>query len=277
MPELPELEGFKYYIEQHCLKKTIKDVVVDEAKILQGISAASFKKNLVGHSFANVQRYGKYLVIALTTSDEKLVFHFALTGSLNYVKKAQEKVRFSAIHYLFSDGSALYFTVIRKFAKTWLVKNIKAMKAITSLGPDALELSWQEFIKLADNNSKKNIKAFLMDQKVIAGIGNEYSDEILFQAGVDPHHAIKDLSQDRLKKIYNEMRTILEFVTKLRIKEVAQEAPEFFTQHDRAVLPKSYLLSHRHIDMVCPKNKNHVIKKVKIAGRSAYYCPEDQT
>jgi formamidopyrimidine-DNA glycosylase len=116
-----------------------------------------------------------------------------------------------------------------------------------------------------------------MDQSAIAGIGNEYSDEILFQAGIDPHHRIGDLSKAMISKLYKKINSVLKYSTKIQIHaiRVANGKP-FFTKSNRELFPPSYLQAHRHIDKKCPKNKNHLLKKTTIAGRSSYYCPKDQ-
>ena len=157
------------------------------------------------------------------------------------------------------------------------VQSADDIKGIKELGPDALKVSATEFLDLAHKNVKKNIKVFLMDQKVIAGIGNEYSDEILYQAGIDPRHSIKDLSDAQIKKLYKKMHVVLEYATKVRVKSLNLLSKQrLFSPDDSKEFPKSYLQAHRHTDGKCPKNPKHSLKKVTIGGRSAYYCPVDQ-
>ena len=116
-----------------------------------------------------------------------------------------------------------------------------------------------------------------MDQSIISGIGNEYSDEILFQSGIDPHHTVKDLSSAQLKKIYLQMKKVLKYAIALRKKNVTKLSQgRMFSAHDNILFKSSYLQAHRHTDMLCPKDKTHKLKKVIIGGRSSYYCPKDQ-
>ena len=274
MPEIPELEAFKYIVKTHCLHKKINNVESLNKKLIK-ISFPVFKKELIGHTFDSTERKGKYLLIYM--SDGILVMHFALTGFLVYAKNSDEKVQFTCVKFIFNDDSVLHWISIRKFAKMWLVKNINEIKGLCELGVDALKVSKKEFLNLLHTYPTKNIKAFFMDQTILAGIGNEYSDEILFQAGIDPHHKIKDLSQRDYAKIYAQMQKVLKYAIELRIKDI-KKMPEqnFLSNKDRATFKSSYLQAHRHTDMVCPKNKNHRLKKVTIAGRSTYYCPQDQ-
>lgn len=277
MPELPELEGFKAYIDAHCLHKKISTIIATDASLIKQTTLAHFKKSLVGHSFSATQRLGKYLVITLNHSDNKVVMHFGLTGSLTYTKEEAQKVRFSKVSFIFTDHSVLHWIAIRKFEKIWLVKEINEISGIKKLGIDALAITKKQFLELLEKNKAKNIKALLMDQTKIAGIGNEYSDEILFQTGIDPRHAVKDLSDAARMKLYTWMRKVLKTSIKVQLnnaKKLAKSA--FFNVADRASFPPTYLQAHRHMDMHCPKHKNHTLKKVTVAGRTSYFCPKDQ-
>ena len=138
--------------------------------------------------------------------------HFGLTGFLIYSKNLKEKIRFSAINFIFKD-SVLHWMSVRKFEKIWLIKDLDELH-LNKLGTDALKISQKEFLDLCQKYKAKNIKTFLMDQEIISGIGNEYSDEILFQAAIDPHHTIKDLTKSELSKIYKEMNKVLKYSIK---------------------------------------------------------------
>ena len=276
MPELPEVEAFKSYFEVHCLNKVIAQVTCNDTRVIKGVSFATLKKDLVTRKFTHAHRRGKYLIIDISSTDQKLVMHFGLTGSLEYTKNIDLDVRFSVVQFIFKDHSVLHWNSIRKFEKIWLVDSLDDIKALKNLGPDALEITSKEFNIILEKNKTKNIKALLMDQTKIAGIGNEYADEILFQAGVDPHHAVKDLSKTAITKLYKQIHAVLAYAIKLQIKEIKKSVAAFFSDQDRETFKSSYLQAHRHIDMICPKNKKHTLKKATIAGRTTYYCPVDQ-
>lgn len=277
MPELPELEGFKAYIDAHCMHKKISNVTATDPNLIKKTSLAQFKKSLVGHNFSSTQRLGKYLVINLSNSDNKVVMHFGLTGSLTYTKDQDQKVRFSKVSFIFTDDSVLHWIAIRKFEKIWLVKDINEISGIKKLGIDALSITKKQLLELLEKNKAKNVKALLMDQTKIAGIGNEYSDEILFQAGIDPRHAVKDLSNAERTKLHEWMHKVLKTSIKVQLKNAKNLADTpFFNVADRASFPANYLQAHRHIDTHCPKHKNHTLKKITIAGRTSYFCPKDQ-
>lgn len=276
MPELPELEAFTHYVTIHCLHKPILGVSISDVRVLKGASSALFKKTLVGDAFASAERKGKFLIIHLQKSDKLLVMHFGLTGFLTYTKNAKEKVRFSTVAFEFKDHSVLHWNSVRKFERIWLVDSLADIKELKTLGPDPLKITAKAFSELLEKNRSKNIKALLMDQRCIAGIGNEYSDEILFQAGIDPHHTVKDLTPAQCKTLYKKMKSVLTYFKKVRLQHLATLEHGYFSKDDRAEFKASTLQAHRHVDMICPRNKNHTLKTASIAGRTSYYCPEDQ-
>lgn len=276
MPELPEVEAFKSYIESHCLQHTITRVSVGIPKVLQQVSSEQFQKALVSHQLTNVSRYGKYLVIKLSNSSQQVVLHFGMTGSLELTNTPDAKMRFSAISFTFNNQTNLHYKSVRKFEKVWLVDDITTIKSMHELGLDALKLSYADFVNIVTTYTTKNIKALLMDQKIIAGLGNEYCDEILFQAGIHPRHTVNSISASRLKILYKQIRSVLTYFIESSIKNIHKAAHEFPSRKNRLTFRSSYLQAHRHIDMICPKNKEHTLKKMTIAGRTTYYCPKDQ-
>lgn len=275
MPELPEVEAFREYINSQCKNKTIHEVDVLDSRVIKKVGTQTFKKYLVGKKFTKIERRGKYLILTIS-SGKQLIMHFGLTG-YPYIGQADQKVRFTCVEFEFTEDTCLYWCDVRKFGKLYLVQSADQIKGLHDLGPGALTIVGTEFLAIAHSNAKKNVKAFLMDQSIIAGIGNEYSDEILFQAGIDPHHKIKDLSDTELKKIYQCMRRILLFAIKIRVNQLKSlKKQKVFSTEDTVDFPKSYLQFHRHGDGKCPKDLKHKLKKVTIAGRSSYYCPIDQ-
>ena len=206
-----------------------------------------------------------------------IIMHFGLTGGLAYKKHADEKVKYAKVIFIFSDGSALHWTNRRKFGSIWMVKDLNTITGLQNIGPNPLKLTQAQFIKLAKEHANKNVKSFFMDQNIISGIGNEYSDEILFQAGIDPHRTIEDLSKSDLTRLYKKTQEILKYSINLRKKYLKKmDEIQYFSNADRSTFKPSYLQAHRHTDNKCPKNSTHTLKKVKIGGRSAYYCPKDQ-
>jgi formamidopyrimidine-DNA glycosylase len=277
MPELPELEAFKTYVKKNALNKKISHVDVDSKNLIKKITFGDFKKALLQKKFTDVDRKGKFLIIHINDSPLKLIIHFGLTGTFIFTKKKNQKVKYSQVTFIFLDDEALHWINKRKFGAVWLLKNINEIDEIKDLGPDPLSLTKKQFLILLEEHKTKNIKTFFMDQSIIAGIGNEYADEILFQAGIDPHHTIEDLTNKQREKLYDTMNSVLKYAIKLRKNNIQHMGViDFFSKEDKKTFDSSYLQAHRNTDNLCPKNSDHTLKKVSIDSRTTFYCPEDQ-
>lgn len=265
MPELPELEHFKRYFNRTAARKKIDHIRCSDKALLKGGTLATLNKKLHGKSFKRAERRGKFLIVGITGTDEKVIFHFGLTGFLHY-KKARDKkgAAYTKVAFVFTNGDELQWINKRKFGRVYVVPDPMKIKTLKTMGPDASSISSKTFYALLEDKQKSNIKSFLMDQSSIAGIGNDYSNEILFQAGIRPQTNIKDLTKAQQKRLYTTMKRILKKAVHLSIIEREEQ------------FPKSWLLAHKK-DMRCPKNKNHRLKKATVGGRSAYYCPIDQS
>ncbi|GAJ24361.1 unnamed protein product, partial [marine sediment metagenome] len=189
MPELPDVESFKRYFKKISLNKKIIDIKSSAPELIKKVSFKDFKQRLMGRSFEDAFRRGKFLIIKVKGISERLIIHFGMTGDLHYVKQGKERKgedRFTRLCFKFVNGYELRWINMRKLGKIYLTES-KKIKLIEEIGPEPLELSEDGFLKLLTNYKQKNLKAFLMNQRNIAGIGNIYSDEILFQAKISPH------------------------------------------------------------------------------------------
>lgn len=262
MPELPEVESFKRYFKNTSLNKRIVDIECQDKNLIKAIGFSKFKKGLIGKSFEEASRRGKFLIVEIKSAPEKLILHFGMSGGFYYLKQNQSsggEDKFSRLVFKFENGGRLHWLNMRKFGKTYLVKEPNQIRLIREMGPEPLELSRTDFFRLLEEHNQKNIKAFFLDQRDIAGIGNIYSDEILFKTKISPHRRIETLSSDEKSKIYQTMIKILKRAIQI------MSAKEVFAP--------SWLISHRGKDMRCPKNKNHQLRREIIAGRAAIYCP----
>ncbi len=275
MPEMPEVEAFKKYIENTSLQKSISDIQTDSKSLIKGATFDDFKQVLQGKSFKKVERHGKYLILFINDFDKKIIMHFGLTGMPLYANK-DKKSSYSFVKFIF-DNHALFWITQRKFGSIWLVDRVDDFEEVNELGPDPLHISRNQFIELLNKHRRKNIKSLLMDQRLISGIGNEYSDEILFQAGIDPHRKVQDISEAEKRVLYEKMHKVLDYAITLREKYAkGLDERHFFADEDEKLFKSNYLQAHRHGDKKCPKNELHVLKKAKIGGRTAYYCPKEQ-
>ena len=186
MPELPDVEIFKRVLARSALRKTIERVVVNDKRILGKLAAQTFISRLQGARLVAARRYGKHLLASIDRGGW-LTLHFGMTGALHFVPKPDQEPPFTRVRLDFANDGSLAYTNKRMIGRVGLIENPADFIADEKLGPDALDprLDLSAF-KAAVLGSKRDVKSVLMDQQIIAGIGNIYSDEILFQARINP-------------------------------------------------------------------------------------------
>lgn len=257
MPELPEVAYQKIYLESTSLHQQIVNVETGADKIFQS-PKKEFVDTLSGNELISSSQIGKYLLVELKKKGF-LVIHFGMTGKLDYFKH-DETHKHAQLTLTFDNGGKLSFICPRKFGKLFLTESIATFKQQQNLGPHATELKKADFHKLFEKK-KGNVKTALMDQSFIAGLGNLYVDEMLFQSGIHPKSKAENLEKSDLEIMYKNMIEVLETVTKCKSEGVA--------------VPDSYLRSQRTEGETCPKG-NGKIEMIKVGGRSTYFCPECQ-
>ncbi|MEA3560948.1 MAG: DNA-formamidopyrimidine glycosylase family protein, partial [Candidatus Omnitrophota bacterium] len=182
MPELPEVETIKKGLQRCILGKLIKKIEVDKPRIIKKPSLGEFKNQLRKKTFQKIIRRGKYLIFQLS-GRKFLVVHLRLTGQLIYGQKDSK----SRLNFLLSDGSYLNLNNRRMLAEVRLVNDYKNVSGIAKLGYEPLSREFNlDAFGRGIKKTRRKIKAVLMDQTFIAGIGNIYSQEALFRANVDP-------------------------------------------------------------------------------------------
>lgn len=261
MPELPDVEVFRQYIDATSLHQEIKGVDVRSQQVLEGLSVEELTAQLEGRSFESTNRHGKHLFVALDKAGY-LMLHFGMTGNLVYFKHMEKDPPHDRLLFTFANGYHLAYDSMRKLGEVQMVDSIESFVAEKELGPDALDpdLDLPAFRdRVADRQAM--IKPTLMDQESIAGIGNVYADEILFQAEVHPRTNAKDLAEETLDGIFRQMKDVL------RTAIDRNARPEDF--------PDSYVTPHRHEGGRCPICGTE-LQRVKVSGRSAYFCPNRQ-
>ncbi len=285
MPELPEVETIVRELRKKVVKRTFSDVWTDTPQIVkkpQNID--EFKKEIKGKTIKNVWRRGKNIIFDLS-ENKSLLIHQKLTGHLLFgywvldngcwkpkTKGPLEEKINTYIHLLFilDNNKMLALSDVRKFAKVelWEREGLLNSKEFKNLGPEPLDkrFTFQEFKKVLPKKGK--IKQVLMDQSVIAGIGNIYSDEILWEARVHPLKNVSDLSEQELKEIYQAIKKVLKTAIALKgesfsdFRRVSGEKGNF--DKERKVYQREGEKCFR-----C----GAIIQRVKMGGRSAHFCP----
>ncbi|MUP44683.1 formamidopyrimidine-DNA glycosylase [Gramella sp. BOM4] len=257
MPELPEISYYKKYVDSTALHNKIRSVHVPVPKLLQ-TSEKDAEEHLIGTEFTKAIRHGKYLFLE-SKNGNYLVFHFGMTGKFDFSHE-DDPPKYTAFYLMFEDGAKLFFICPRKLGKIYLTESKDDFLKEHSIGKDALDFSKDEFKHLL-YKKRGSIKGALTNQSLIAGIGNMYADEMLFQTGIHPKTSPSDLSEDEVNQLYDKMIEVLETVSD---RKASGES-----------LPDNYLTGHREPGADCPKS-NGKIEMMKISGRSTYFCPACQ-
>lgn len=255
MPELPEVETYARYFAQHALNQRIARVVVRDERILADIRKETFVRKLKGRAFTGVRRHGKHFFA--NAENAWLHLHFGMTGDLKYYRDAADEPRFAKVIFDFDNGAHLAFEDVRLFGLANIVDSPEAFIDARGLGPDPLERSFT-YKRFADILEKRRgaIKSLLMSQEIIAGLGNLYADEILFQSSIHPRRTIDRLRDAEKRAIYDAMRRILR------------------TALQRDLPPRS-LFHHREEGERCPKCGG-TLRRTVVFGRTTYYCATHQ-
>ena len=259
MPELPEVETFKRYLDSTSLHQRITNVDVRDAYVLKRVSARGLARRLKGRRFENSQRHGKHLFVR-ANRELWLRLHFGMTGSLEYLKDDEVAPKTARVIFRFADNCRLAFDDQRKFGEIELIEDVDEFLQTRGLGPDALDISLLQF-KTILRNHRGAVKAILLNQKLIAGIGNLYADEILFRARMHPATQAARLSDKDLRRLFRATGYVLEKAIALK------------TDFNR--LPKSWLLTHRGQQGKCPRC-GRALKSATVGGRTSWFCAHCQ-
>jgi formamidopyrimidine-DNA glycosylase len=257
MPELPDVEGFRAVVAAHGTGRTIRSVRVADPGVLRGVGARTLRDTLVGRSFGEPERYGKWLVVPLSCGPV-LLLHFGMTGSVTWESADAERHRHDRVTFGLDDGE-LRYRDMRKLRGIWLAADRDAAdRRLADVGPDALVISREEFARVVAG--RRRLKATLMDQSALAGLGNLLADEICWRARLNPRRRGDRLTEAEVRRLHAAMRRVL-----------------------RGAIPTGRVpgrpswLTGRREDPVpaCPRCGT-VLHHGRVAGRGTYWCPECQ-
>lgn len=259
MPELPDVETFKRYLDATALHQPVAGVRIGAPRLLRGLPPQALGQRLRRRSLESTRRHGKWL-FARAGGAGWLVLHFGMSGRLQYAKSAAALPPHPELLLRFANGAGLAYLAPRKLGRIDWTPDPDAYVADHAPGPDALALGRVGFRQRA-RGRRGGVKAWLMDQRALAGIGNLYSDEILFQAGIHPRRAVADLDEAALGRLYRAMRRVLR-------EAIAAGA-------DPRAMPANFLLRERSPGGRCPRC-GEALATTRAAGRTAWYCPRCQ-
>jgi formamidopyrimidine-DNA glycosylase len=259
VPELPDVEGFRRVLLDCGSRRSVTDIEVRDAGVLRGITEKRLRKELKGKHLGKAWRHGKWLFVP-TDGDPTLVFHFGMTGSLRCCDP-EEPIEAHDRVILTLDGTRnLCYRDQRKLQGVQLADDAAVNRILDGLGPDAGAVSREEFLELLSGR-RGAVKSALMDQSVIAGLGNLLCDEILWRARVAPRNPARNLDEKTLRRIHAAMDRVL--TTSVR---------------DGRVPPRRSWLTGRRDDSEpkCPRCGDP-LRSSRSAGRRTVWCPRCQT
>jgi formamidopyrimidine-DNA glycosylase len=255
MPELPDVEMFRRYIGATSLHQKIASVTVRDRRLLKDLSTRHLEQTLAGRAFEATARHGKFLFAAANGS-AWLVLHFGMSGNLDYGKR-REAGRHDRVIFHFTNEYSLAYVSQRRLGRVALTPAMERFVEENDLGPDAMDIDCADFASRI-RGSKAAVKSSLMNQRLVAGVGNIYSDEVLFQSRISPALAGNKLSEKQAKHLCRIMQRVLHAAV-----DRGADPTDF---------PASWLLPNRKQGRSCPRCAGR-IRKQKVAGRSAYWCP----
>lgn len=287
MPELPEVETVRIGLHGLLPGKVVQSVEHDTPKGFPN-APADVQAFLIGAAITDVKRRAKVLMIELSSA-YSLVIHLKMTGQLVFVS---QDTRFGAGHpsdslvhqlpdkstrveFTFTDGSKLFFNDQRKFGWVRLlptaeVPNIDFMKKV---GPEPLEASFtaEQFTERLMRRKNTNIKAALLDQTVVAGVGNIYADESLWGAKIHPSTLVKNISNEKFSRLFTE----LQFVLNLAIEKGGSSNHTYVNAEGKKGSYMNFARVFRREGLACPRCGT-TIEKLRVAGRGTHICPHEQ-
>ncbi len=272
MPEKPEVITVARKLEKRLIDRTIKSVEVYHNNMIDYPSVSDFKKNIKNQKIYDITTRGKWIV--MTLDDYYLLFHLRMEGKFFFRTKEDERNKHEHVIFTLNDDTELRFADVRKFGKVMLIEKDKiySMKPYTELGlePWDKELT-SEYLKEKYSKKSLPIKSVLLDQSIITGIGNIYADEILFLSRINPLCKAKDLTDKNRKDIIENTIKVLDKA----IEEGGTTIRSYTSSLGVTGNYQNFLMVHKREGEPC-KVCNSIIKRIKVGGRSTYFCPKCQ-
>jgi formamidopyrimidine-DNA glycosylase len=256
MPELPDVHGLRNAFARHASGKKVKGVSVD-SDIVRNCTPQALGRALRDRRFKDPTRWGKWLLCP--TGGPTLVLHFGMTGALVWSGDEPDRHAHDRMVITLADGELRYRNM-RKLGGVWIAPTEAEIKEITGpLGPDAYEISKREFLRSLKGR-RGSIKATLMNQRFVAGLGNLTVDETLWQARLAPKRTVGSLDEQEASALYVKMRKVL------------KESMQVGRVPDKT----TWITGARRGDSACPRCGTR-LKRTKVGGRTTYWCDNCQS
>ena len=270
MPELPEVETYRRELAPELTGRTIEKAEVRWPRIVAEPAPNVFCQNIQNKQFHLFERRGKYLLFSFYGSGT-LIIHLRMTGEIHIHPPSVEPDKHTHVRFWLDDGRTVHYRDMRKFGRLWLVDTPQTL--LSHLGPEPLDDDFSpEMLASQLAKRKSKIKSLLLDQSIIAGVGNIYADEALFRAGIDPRRLGSSLSLAEVTALYDEIRNVLQW----GIEKGGSSLQNYVRlgglkggfQHEHQVFRKT--------GQPCP-TCGHPIERIVITQRSTHFCRHCQT
>ncbi len=269
MPERPEVETVVRGLQATLPGRRIVDVRLGKTDFIEDPSA--LERELPGRRVRNVRRYGKFLVLSFDAAAKSeysgLLIHLGMTGQIVVCTPNTPVRPHTHVFMALDDGREFRYTDIRRFGEMRLLPNSPNGDGFETLGTDPLEATEREF-QTQLSGRRARIKALLLDQRVLRGMGNIYTDESLWRARIHPARVAADLSGKELRNLYRAVQWVLNEAIRLRGSSVSDYV-------DSEGQPGEFQLRHRVYQRTGKKcfRCGTAIERMIVAGRSSYFCP----
>ncbi len=276
MPELPEVETVARGLQREISGTKIVSVALGKTDFIDNPEAV--ERELPGRTVLRVERYGKFLLLRLSANEEAeegdeqaaLLVHLGMTGALMPKKVSEPQAKHTHVVMMLGDGRELRYVDPRRFGRIAYLAGDVLARELQRFGADPLETGLEEFARRI-HGRKARIKALLLDQSVLRGVGNIYADESLWKAKIHPAQLGAGLKREQVEQLYAALQRILKKAILLRGSSIsdfldAEGVPGEYQQHHRA---------YGREGKPCFRCKT-AVQRVIVAGRSSYFCPSCQ-
>lgn len=275
MPELPEVETIRRQLAQHVGGRTITDVEVLDPLLVDPEDPRSFEHRVSGRSIEGLRRTGKYLFVDLD-GGEALALHLRMTGQLLWSPaEPDEAVPHARAVFRIDDGSVITFADVRRFGRAWLLPPGRADRERAWGGRTGVDAMSPRFTAHGLGHSLSGrtaaIKALILDQRIVAGVGNIYADEALFRARIHPRRPGGSLSPAEVSRLHRAIRDRL----RMGISVGGASFDRYRDAHGGLGGMQDLFLVHRRRGEPCPRCRTTIEKGV-VAQRGTYWCPRCQ-
>lgn len=273
MPELPEVETVKRVLKPQLQGRTIKNIIVNRPEVIARPTAGEFCRRLSGQTISGMERRGKFLLILLDGGG-RLVVHLRMTGCLLAAPSEMPEEKHTHLIFQFNDGEELRFSDTRRFGRFWLLQNGETDRysGIEKLGKEPFDPALSaEYLTEHFGKRKKAVKECLLEQSVVAGIGNIYSDEILFAAKIYPARPANSLTEKEWVRLAKAIPQQLSYF----IEKNELTPDEYLETKGQDYRNTPFLQVYGKEGKPCP-NCGQILRRMTIGGRSSTFCPNCQ-